>query len=368
MMFGLRKTVRRLLAAALILAPLSAWAGITATLDAGFILITGIDETDRVALVQKPERVHLQRAGATGANGMLITLTADQMALRIKPRFALRPGRAYELKLNLSGDENFHWSFAVPAEQAEAPTVTGYAPNLVTIPANTLRFYLTFSQPMARGQVRTAIQLVRSDGSVIDNAFLNLDVELWDHGQQRLTLILDPGRIKQGVGPNTRSGAPLKAGETYSVVVSGAMKNADGQPMGTPKVIAFHVGPALRSALAPAKWKLDLPGGQSLDPLVITFDRAMDIGSTARLLWIEEPIGRRVVGRVRTDGLTWRIQPTSSWAPGAYRLVLDPGLEDVAGNTIRSAFDAKAGTMQTPTRAKILDFNVPAARQIERTN
>ena len=144
------------------------------------------------------------------------------------------------MTVNLSGDENFYWSFEVPAEQAEAPTVTGYAPNLVTIPANTLRFYLTFSQPMARGQVRTAIRLVRSDGSVVDNAFLNLDVELWDHRQQRLTLILDPGRIKQGVGPNTRSGTPLKAGETFTLVVSGAMKSADGQPMASPKVIAYQ--------------------------------------------------------------------------------------------------------------------------------
>ena len=368
MMFGLTKMVRRLLAAALILAPLNAVAGITATLDAGVILITGIDETDRVALVQKPERVHLQRAGATAANGMLITLTADQMALRIKPRFALRPGRAYELKLNLSGDANFHWSFAVPAEQSEAPTVTGYAPNLVTIPANTLRFYLTFSRPMARGQVRKAIRLVRSDGSVVDNAFLNLDVELWDHRQQRLTLILDPGRIKQGVGPNTRSGAPLKAGETYTVVVSGAMKSAEGQPMATPKVIAYRVAPALRRALAPAKWKLDLPGGQSLDPLVITFDRAMDIGSTARRLQVKDGNGRLVIGRVRTDGRTWHFQPTTRWSPGAYRLVVDPDLEDVAGNTIHSAFDAKAGTMQTPTRAKILAFTVTTPSGTERTN
>ena len=50
---------------------------------------------------------------------------------------------------------------------AEAPVLSGFAPSAAEIPANTLRFYLTFSQPMARGQVRDTIRLTRADGNTI---------------------------------------------------------------------------------------------------------------------------------------------------------------------------------------------------------
>ena len=170
-MFGVKKLVRQVLTAALILVPLDAVAGISAKLDAGGILITGIDAAGRQALMQEPGRVRLQRAGSTGANGMLVSLTANPTSVRIKPRFVLRPGREYELNLDLPGHDDFRWSFALKAERPEAPKLTGFAPRTGTIPANTLRFYLSFSRPMARGQVREAIRLVRADGSVVEVTF-----------------------------------------------------------------------------------------------------------------------------------------------------------------------------------------------------
>jgi hypothetical protein len=35
----------------------------------------------------------------------------------------------------------------------------------------------------------------------------------------------------------------------------------------------------------------------------------------------------------------WRLTPREPWKPGDYKLVVDTGLEDVAGNHIGEAFD-----------------------------
>ena len=43
--------------------------------------------------------------------------------------------------------------------------------------------------------------------------WIGINQELWDPGMQRLTLLLDPGRIKRGVGPNLEAGLALERGE-----------------------------------------------------------------------------------------------------------------------------------------------------------
>ncbi len=91
-----------------------------------------------------------------------------------------------------------------------------YASSNVTmtgeLPANLLRLYLNFDTPMARGQVAEFIHLVDAQGQEMPNAFLNLGIEFWSTDQRRLTILFDPGRLKQGVGPNAVIGPPLAPG------------------------------------------------------------------------------------------------------------------------------------------------------------
>ena len=80
------------------------------------------------------------------------------------------------------------------------------------LPENLLKFYVHFSAPMSRGNIYDYIRLLNADGKQVELPFLEIDEELWDDSLTRLTLFIDPGRIKRGVLPleecwtSTRSG------------------------------------------------------------------------------------------------------------------------------------------------------------------
>jgi hypothetical protein len=51
--------------------------------------------------------------------------------------------------------------------------------------------------------------------------------------------------------------------------------------------------------------------------------------------------GGRVAGSTAVDRQEsqWRFTPAAAWTSGAFRLIVDTGLEDLAGNTIGQPFD-----------------------------
>ena len=321
----------------------------------GRLVVNGLSLVEQNEITRQPQRVYLQRANAKHPQSMLLSVEPSGDGLQIVPRFKLRAGESYLLRLSLSDAEPYQTKFSLAKKQHIAPKLVGFFPKSDILAANTLRFYLEFSQPMARGQVRKHIRLMKENGQVSQSPFLNLAKELWDPSQKRLTLILDPGRLKQGVGPNQQVGSPLESGNAYSLVVAGMMKSVDGTALGQDVHLRFQVGVAIRRALSPEAWRISDPIAGTQVPLRITFDRTMDVGATKRLIWIIGPDGKNIRGIVRTDGASWNFTPREPWAPKAYRLVVSPALEDIAGNSIRSAFDAKSGAMgikEAPTELK----------------
>ncbi|AZV79897.1 hypothetical protein EBB79_19765 [Parasedimentitalea marina] len=246
----------------------------------------------------------------------------------------------------------------VPAQShAEAGLhLLNYAPASPTVPDNILRIYLSFSRPMARGQVRDAIRLVHSIQGEVENPFLNLGVELWDADQRRLTLLFDPGRIKQGVGPNIQAGAALVAGQNYQLIVDGGMKSAAGVALGETRVISYQVVAAERRAISPGDWRLEAPMHDSREMLKLTFDRLIDTAVSRRLIHIVGSDGNTIPGHIKSDGRSWTFQPFGSWGAGLYRVIISPALEDISGNTIRAPFDANSGTIGSQTSPMELTF------------
>lgn len=354
-MTAVRHLVRQALLAALIALPLPALAEVSARLDpvSGAVVVTGLEGAGRAALLANPELLRLQVAGLDSTRGMPVLLEDQGATLIITPRFDLRSGSAYILDLNGTGLE-----LEPPTAGATVPRLVGFAPSQAVIPANTLRFYLHFSEPMARGQIRNSVRLLGHDDIEVPSPFLNLKAELWDPTQTRVTLLFDPGRIKQGVGPNTQDGAPLMTGETYRLVVSEAMLSAAGAPLGQEASITFRVGAAERRAILPDYWQILPPPAGSHAPLTVAFDRIIDSGAVLRLLTVEDPQGDHVRGQIETDGGGWSLIPTQPWQVGAYKVIVDPELEDVSGNTIGAAFDAAAGTIGTKHDPIILTFNI----------
>ncbi|MCB1092679.1 MAG: hypothetical protein KDL87_14180, partial [Verrucomicrobiae bacterium] len=72
-------------------------------------------------------------------------------------------------------------------------------PDYGIVPANHLKFYLTFAQPMERGDVFRFLRLVRIDPDGKEIAEVPdpfREVELWDETFTRMTLWFHPGRQK----------------------------------------------------------------------------------------------------------------------------------------------------------------------------
>ncbi len=356
-MFALQTRMRRALLAAFLLSPFAAVAEVAARLDgaSGAVVVTGLAPQDMSSALSDAEAVRLQLEDSASARGMLVSISQDGEALIVQPRFALKAGASYVLTV-----ANETLRIALPAPEATTPRLVSFAPSQAVLPANTLRLYLHFSEPMARGQLREMVSLVTVGGTPVASPFLSLEAELWDPSQTRATLLLDPGRIKQGVGPNVSGGAPLQEGQSYRLIVSQQMRSAAGHPLGKPASVAFRVGPPERRAIDPETWEILAPAAGSQAPLTLAFDRIMDSGAALRLITLQGPGGQPVQGQITSDGGGWSMMPDSPWQAGSYRLIVDPELEDVAGNTIGAPFDAAIGTIGTQTEPVILTIEITA--------
>ena len=352
---------RGFLAAALTLSAFAAevQADVAVAIDAGtgHLMLDGLSSAERDRLMSDTSRVTLQVAGLGASQGMPLKISETADGLQVKPRFALRAGATYHLQLDLgSGEQAFE--IALPAAEATTPRLAAFAPSQAVLPANTLRLYLTFSEPMALGALRDAVTLMRSDGTEVDSPFLTLGPELWDKGQTRVTLLFDPGRIKQGVGPNLSHGAPLVAGESYHLVIGKGLRSTKGVPLAQDITVAFRVGPAEARAIVTEDWDITPPKAASQTPLSVAFDRIMDEGPVRRMITLQDANGKAVQGHVHTDGGGWSFVPDHPWTAGEYALRIDPALEDIAGNAVHQAFDAPEGTIGTVQRVVTLPVSI----------
>ncbi|MEM8541059.1 MAG: Ig-like domain-containing protein [Pseudomonadota bacterium] len=351
--------VRLALLAALCAFPLPAMAQISAVLSSenDALIVSGLSAEERLLLTKEGKRLKVSLEGAPLSRGMAIDIIDYGQDLIVEPSFPFRKGTRYVVNIELA-DGNHHISFAVPNPRTSPPKLTGFEPSQSTIPANTLRLYLKFSEPMARGSLLESISLLGPDGAEISNPFLNLETELWDPTQTRATLLFDPGRIKQGIGPNIEVGAPLKPGENYRVVVRDKMRSAAGVRLDGDQSISFRVGDPERRAINPEAWTIIAPPAETYAPLSVSFDRIMDTGAIQRLLTLSGPSGQRIIGNIDTDGGGWTLSPNEPWQRGDYQLIIAPDLEDVSGNTIGSMFDAEPDTIGKLDESKNLSFRI----------
>ena len=169
---------------------------------------------------------------------MLGTYRLEGETLRFTPRFPMDRGRTYSATYRPSqvpggvGPE-FTMRHLVPRPPRASTLVTRVAPSGDKLPENLLKFYLHFSSPMGRGEVYDRVRLLRDDGKAVDFPFLRLGEELWDPTGTRLTLLIDPGRIKRGLKPREQFGPVLEAGRTYTLVIDPSWaRRRRGRPAG----------------------------------------------------------------------------------------------------------------------------------------
>ena len=264
------------------------------------------------------------------------------------PRFPFVAGASYSLVARPHPASEADAAPAIvhirrPANEAE-PTafVSGIYPDVAAVPVNLLKFYVQFSEPMSEGRAQRAIRVCRDDtGQPLEGVFVPMDPELWDPARQRMTLLLDPARIKHGLVPNMEAGYPLIEGVPIRLFIDPSFRDSKGQRLRAGAERRYEVGPEVRQRIDPRQWRLTVPAPGSLDSLVVEFERTLDYALLRRCLWVHGPRGTVVDGHGE-NGLgegSWSFTPAQPWAEGTHQLVADRRLEDLAGNSPVRVFD-----------------------------
>jgi hypothetical protein len=265
-----------------------------------------------------------------------------------RPRFPFLGGHTYAL-LVADGSARWHdegaerWTLRRPRRLGvESTLVVAIHPTADEVPLNLLKLYVEFSAPMSEGCAQASISIRRAgDRTPIDFVFAPMEPELWDPAHRRLTVLLDPGRIKRGLLPNIEAGYPLKEGERITVCVDDAFRDAAGYRLAAPFERSYVVGPALRERVTPEAWQLRVPSAGTREPFHVVFDRPLDHGLVNHALRIFDDHGTLVLGRgdVAVGDGGWSYTPLQPWDAGRHRLVADRRLEDLAGNSVERVFD-----------------------------
>lgn len=229
--------------------------------------------------------------------------------------------------------------------ELEGVFVDAVYPTADRLPQNLLRFYVYFSVPMNRETVRPAISLVDAHGAAMDGVFLDEGVELWSSDGTRLTLLLNPARIKSGLRARERLGAALVVGEEYTLVVDARARGLSGASLLPAHRKEFTVVAADSDGPDPSEWGLTAPRAGSRADVVVDVLAPCDHASLAHLLRVVDHQGDVVAGRVSAESgeTVWRFTPLVAWKQGRYRLVVHDSFEDIAGNRVGRSFESKTG-------------------------
>lgn len=285
----------------------------------------------------------LQVAVAANDKGtaLLGTHTFDDGTLSFEPRFPFVPGVKYRVSYR-DGDTTASHEFTIPKPKTEPGVVTAIYPSADKLPENTLRFYLHFSKPMAKGDIYKHVTLTNdTDKKKIELPFLELEQELWTTDQKRVTILIDPGRIKREVKPLIDLGPVLVSGKAYTLTVSKEWRDGDDEPLKEAYRKTFTATAADRDAIDPQKWAVTPPKAGGRDALTIALGKPLDHALVQRLVWVEDAAGKKVEGTVALGKAetAWAFTPKAAWAAGKYKLTVATHLEDPCGNRVGEPFE-----------------------------
>jgi hypothetical protein len=194
---------------------------------------------------------------------------------------------------------------------------------------------------MSRGGSYRHIRLLDAKGAPVDAPFLELAEELWDESGKRLTLLLDPGRVKQGLKPHAEVGRALAQGNAYTLLISDRWPDAQQALLAREHRKRFHVVPADTRQPDPKQWRLQLPDAGTRQPLIVKFNEPLDHALLQHSIDVSNPDKDSIEGRVAVAAqeTEWHFRPEKPWGAGSYQLRIDPILEDRAGNSIGRPFE-----------------------------
>jgi hypothetical protein len=299
---------------------------------------------DRPVQSQDLPAIFSVHTGPADTPAILGTYSMEGDVLVFRPRFPLATGLAYRAIFHAAGTTPLERVFDRKSEAVPQARVESVYPSIKVLPSNQLKLYVYFSAPMSRGEASKRIHWVDNNGKAREWPFL-ISEELWDPEQRRLTLILDPGRIKRGLEGNELKGPPILEGNEYTLAIDREFADARGVPLVEGFRKSFRGGPAVRDIIDPKRWLIHTPATGTSDPLIVDFAKPMDYALLESQLSVGGISGTVKIDRNETR---WIFTPSQSWKSGRYELNIGFALEDLAGNRIDRPFDVDTYVRPSP--------------------
>lgn len=219
-------------------------------------------------------------------------------------------------------------------------------PTADVLPENLLRFYVYFSQPMARDGIWDHIVLLDENRDVVPGAFIENRFDLWSPDDSRLTVLFDPGRVKTGLVAHTTMGRALEPGKTYTLQVRNSAETRDGCRLARSFEKTFAAAEADFEAPDLKQWQVLAPEAGSTQPLRVILNGPADHVSMAYRIRVTDRAGHKLRGSLRLEDneQAWIFTPNQPWKAAQHHLEVNTTLEDVAGNRLTGLFDRPLAT------------------------
>lgn len=242
----------------------------------------------------------------------------------------------------------------LPEKKNKTSFVTRIYPLTDSIPENLLRFYVYFNAPMQQGNFPRHIHLYNEANDDLRHAFFDDQRELWNKDFTRLTILLDPGRIKSGLEVNRRMGRVFIPKQVYRLVIDKGWKDIEGFELQSSYTKTFSVvqedivHPDINS------WNIKFPKDRK-DFLQILFNDKMDHTGIEQYIAITDAAQTRIKGKMYLQrGETSVVfVPTKKWKKGEYILYINARTEDIAGNNINGLLDHNVGALKSQMEGNI---------------
>lgn len=330
------------------------YVAISVALADGLIRFVAENPTQPVVVVETEDSqasVSIHRVNrSSGEQGPAIFARVDrsEAGYLLRPKIPLSEGGLYRVVLRGSDGATQSVSYEVPKTGASKPQVVRIEPASGKVPANLLKFYIYFDQPMREGrQIFEQFTIFDEEGKAVDAPWRRQ--EIWNPDATRLTLLIHPGRIKQGVNLREELGPVLKPYSTYRLMIDRKLKSARGVEIGSPIAHEFSTGPECYQIVDPGRWELVIPSVGSTDALQIRPVRALDHALVRHQIVIlnsEHEAVQSIANQIEGAELI-EIRPQEPWKDQDYYIEIGELLEDLAGNTRIRVFDTDL-TKATP--------------------
>jgi hypothetical protein len=252
------------------------------------------------------------------------------------PTIPLQIGQNYFAICNA---EKLEFQIPIP-DNYRKPSVIWIYPSNDTLPSNLLKFHIEFSKPMSRIGYAN-VELSDENGENIERAFLKEIPELWNEDHTQLTIWIEPGRIKRGLGPNMELGPVLKKKNRYSLFISRRFRDENGIELDQNYTKNFVVGAADREKLNINEILFNYYTYDEFDYISVKFEEPVDFASSISNLKVTDSNKQVIAGDWQ---LTERdkeaiFRPHHKLEVGHYEVLLNSVIEDLAGNNFNRNFD-----------------------------